>query len=89
MDAARTESPARDGPGLRPRPVVQGSATVVGPLGPRASGLCPYSLGATCPLVEIVAGRLMNRNEILRWSRISAVLLGLAVSISTVWMVHY
>jgi hypothetical protein len=39
--------------------------------------------------MEIVEGRLMYRNEILKWSRISAVVLGIAVSISSLVIVYH
>lgn len=89
MDPARTEPIARNGSGLRPGEVVQRAGPVVGTMAARSASACPYGLGTACPLMEIVAGRLMFRNEILRWSRVSAVVLGVAVTISMLLIVHY
>lgn len=80
MDTARVGIAASNGAGLRQSPMVQGATEVVGNLAPGLTGVCPYGLGATCPLVEI-AKRGMKVRE--RWelaSKVSAVVIGLVLA---------
>lgn len=88
MDTTRTKPPARNGSGLRPGQVVQGPAKVVGALGSRAPSICPYRLGAACPLVEVVQGNLNERVSKRRRANYIAISLGLILSIVAIKLIH-
>lgn len=88
MDPARNQFTSRNGAGLRSGAMVEGSTTLVGNMAARPSRICPHGLGAACPLVEIVKGRVVARHRMLLGSRIAAVVLGAAVSVCAVMVVH-
>lgn len=88
MDPTRDKPPARNGARLRQGHLVQGAAKMVGAMGPRAPGVCPYRLGAACPLVEVVQGKLKEQSSKRRRATYIAISLGIVLSILAVRLVH-
>ena len=85
MDAVRSGPASRHGEGVRTLAMAPPTDMEMGALGPRTSGVCPYSLGARCPLVEIVKRK---RRMIGLWNGIWA-LTGALLSAALVQLVYY
>lgn len=88
MDPTRAKPPARNGAGLRQSYLVQGSTEMVGAMGPRAPGVCPYRLGTSCPLVEVAKGKLKRHEALRRRANYMAISLGLILSVVAVRLVY-
>jgi len=89
MEPARIDHPARNGAVLRQIPMAQEPSCMVGRVANRPSSTCPYNLGASCPIVEIVSWRAGMKGTVEKWSRMAAPFLGIAVSATTVLYVYY
>ena len=61
---------------------------MVGAMGSRTPGVCPYRLGASCPLVEAVKEQLKRHRALRMRANYMAISLGLILSIVAVRLVY-
>ena len=86
MDPTRARASPPNGARLRQSAMVQGPTEVVGYMGPRTAGGCPYGLGADCPLVEIPKRGLIVRRRWVMFSNAAAVAIGSGLAAAVVLM---
>jgi len=85
MDSARVRPTSRNGPRLRPRKVVEGTSEMVGDLDTWAPSRCPYNLGTTCPLMEVVEGGMKAKVFYQVVSHGTAIAIGLSLAMAVRW----